>query len=81
MAKVVFVTSICDEFTDGLEQIDVPAANVFALVRMLEARFPGFGRFIETRASIAVDGSVIHDWSQALTDESEILLFPRIAGG
>jgi molybdopterin converting factor small subunit len=81
VARIVFVTSICDEFTDGLETLDLPAGNVFQLVSALDRRFPGLGRFVETRASIAVDGAVIQDWTQTLSAESEVLLFPRIAGG
>ena len=81
MAKVTFVTSICDAFTQGQDQVDLAAGNVFQLVRALDARFPGLGKFVETRASIAVDGEVIHDWTQALSETSEVLLFPRIAGG
>lgn len=81
MAHIVFVTSICDEFTNGLEQLDVPADTIFQLVRALEQRFPGIGRFLETRASIAVNGEVIHAWSSPISGDSEVLLFPKIAGG
>jgi len=81
MAKVTFVTSICDEFTEGVEAVDIEAATVFQLVRALDRRFPGIGPFIEMRASVAVDGAVIQDWSGRLTGESEVLLFPRLAGG
>jgi molybdopterin converting factor small subunit len=81
VARVVFVTSICDAFTDGLETLELTAGNIFQLVRALDRRFPGLGRFVETRASIAVDGTVIQDWTQTLSEESEVLLFPRIAGG
>lgn len=81
MARIVFVTSICDEFTDGLETVELAAGNIFQLVSALDRRFPGLGRFVETRASIAVDGVVIQDWTQPLSTESEVLLFPRIAGG
>lgn len=81
MARITFVTSICDEFTQGQETVELTASSVFQLVRELERQFPGIGRFIETRASIAVDGEVVQDWTRALTGESDVLLFPRIAGG
>jgi molybdopterin converting factor small subunit len=81
VARVTFVTSICDEFTQGRDQVDVPAETVFRLVGALDREFPGLGKFLETRASIAVDGEVIQDWTQTLSAESEVLLFPRIAGG
>jgi molybdopterin converting factor small subunit len=81
VAHVTFVTSICDEFTQGREQIDVSAETVFSLVSALDRDFPGLGKFLETRASIAVDGELIQNWTQKLTEDSDVLLFPRLAGG
>lgn len=81
MARVTFVTSICNEFTGGLEQIELSAGTVFRLVSALERDFPGLGKFLESRASIAVDGVVIQDWTQSLNEDSDVLVFPRIAGG
>ena len=81
MAHVIFVSTTFDPYTQGQEAIEVQATNLFGLVRELDARFPGIGRFIETSASIAVDGEAIHAWTRALTNESEVVLFPKIAGG
>lgn len=81
MANVTFVTSICDEFTQGIEAVEVTAETVFQLVRALDARFPGLGDFIEKRASIAVDGEVVQLWTHALTTQSDVFLFPKIGGG
>lgn len=81
MAHVIFVSSTFDPYTQGEEAFEVQAANIFGLVRELDARFPGLGRFIETSASIAVDGEAIHAWTRGLTDDSEVVLFPKIAGG
>ncbi len=81
MAQVIFVSSTFDPYTQGQETIELHAANLFGLVRELDLRFPGIGRFIETSASIAVDGEAIHEWSRQLRPDSEVILFPKIAGG
>lgn len=81
MAQVIFVSSTFDPYTQGQESIELEAANLFGLVKELDLRFPGIGRFIETNASIAVDGEAVHLWTRALAGESEVVLFPKIAGG
>lgn len=81
MARVVFVSSTFAPYTQGQDAAEVDAANLFGLVRELDLRFPGIGRFIETSASIAVDGEAIHNWARPLTENSEVVLFPKIAGG
>jgi molybdopterin converting factor small subunit len=81
VAQVIFVSSTFDPYTQGQEVIQIHAANLFGLVRELDLRFPGIGHFIETSASIAVDGEAINAWTRALADDSEVVLFPKIAGG
>lgn len=56
-------------------------ANLFELVAALDAMSPGFGDFIEERVALAVDGTVVLDWTTSLSDQSEVMLVPRIAGG
>ncbi len=81
MARVVFVSSTFDQFTQGLEAVEIPASNIFGLARALDRRFPGLGKVIENHASIAVDGEVIQSWTLPLSEDSEVVLFPKVAGG
>jgi len=81
MARVVPMPPFAAEYFGGREVLDVPAATIFDLVRALDAIGPGFAGRAETRVAFAVDGVLIADWSSPLTEESEVLLVPRIAGG
>jgi molybdopterin converting factor small subunit len=81
MARVVVTPSFRVEFPGDLDAFDIEAATVFALVRQLDALWPGAAAFIEAKVSIAVDGELIGDWSTSLTRNSEVLLVPHIAGG
>ena len=53
-----------------------------ALVRELEARFPGLGAFVEDQMALAIDGEIFQDALGAeIGADSEIVLIPKIAGG
>jgi molybdopterin converting factor small subunit len=73
--------SLCAAFTGGQEEAVLEARSVLDLVRVLDARFPGLGELLESRASLAVDGEIVRDWTVALRPDSEVFLVPRIAGG
>ena len=81
MAKVVATPSLCEEFLGGRGELRIDAGNLFELVRKLDAITPGFGAFIEDRVALAVDGTLVADWTTRLSEDSEVLLVPRIAGG
>lgn len=69
------------EFFGGQTEWDVPASNIFELIRELDARAPGFAESADSRLTVAVDGVVANDWSTRLSNSAEVLLVPRIAGG
>jgi molybdopterin converting factor small subunit len=81
LALVVVTAPLNGEFPGGAREFEVEAGTVFELVRKLEAMSPGVAEFIETKVSIAVNGTLISDWSTALTAASEVMLVPHIAGG
>lgn len=81
MALVVVTAPLNGEFPGGAREFVLDAGSVFELVRKLDALSPGVGEFIEAKVSIAVDGTLISDWSTALTAASEVMLVPHIAGG
>jgi molybdopterin converting factor small subunit len=81
LAQVIVTAPLNGEFPGGAREFEVAAGSVFELVRKLDALSPGVTEFIEAKVSIAVDGELIGDWSARLTDASEVMLVPHIAGG
>ena len=61
--------------------LEVAAGNIFALVEALDKIGPGFADEAALRAAFAVDGVMQTDWSAPLTPDSQVMLFPRVAGG
>jgi len=80
--RVVVAGGDCTRFTGGATVFDVEAATVRRLIAELDARYPGFGEYIDRRMAISIDGEIHQDAGQVpLTPRSEIYLFPRIGGG
>ena len=69
------------QFFDGAEMLDVEAGNLFALVDALDRIGPGFGDEAALKAAFAVDGVMQTDWSAPLGPDSQVMVFPRVAGG
>ena len=78
---VVLSSSSGREFTGGLAEFDVMANTVRRMILELEARFPGFGDYIERRMAIAIDGDIHQDAYAELKPGSEVYLIPKIGGG
>lgn len=81
MAIVLVTPSLGSEFFGGKEEMGVEASNIFQLVAALDRISPGFGAIAEARVAFAVDGTLTADWSTPLSETSEVLLVPRVAGG
>ena len=81
MARVVVMPPLDDEFFGGRDRLEVEAANLFAAVRELDGLGPGFAEVAQVRATLAVDGVVVPDWSTPLDADSEVILLPRVGGG
>ena len=65
-----------------MSAFEVEARTVRALVRELEARFPGLGEFVEDQMALAIDGEIFQDaLGVEIGADSEIVLIPKIAGG
>jgi molybdopterin converting factor small subunit len=82
MATVV-LTGGLRRFAGDEEEIEVDAANVRALVRALDQRFPGIGKEIDdTNLSISIDGEIIQEpLLEPLSPGSEVHFLPPISGG
>ena len=65
-----------------MSAFEVEARTVRALMRELEARFPGLGEFVEDQMALAIDGEIFQDAQGVeIGADSEIVLIPKIAGG
>ena len=65
-----------------MSAFEVEARTVRALMRELEARFPGLGQFVEDQMALAIDGEIFQDaLGVEVGADSEIVLIPKIAGG
>jgi molybdopterin converting factor small subunit len=81
VARVLVTAGECDEFTGGLRQFEIAAADVRGLIRALDERFPGLQAMMEERVALAVDGEIIPAWTGPLRPDSEVALIPRLGGG
>ncbi len=82
MPRVQSISDSVRDLTGGVDAFDVEARSLRALIRELEARFPGLGELVESKMAIAIDGEIFQDAMDApLEETSEIVLIPKISGG
>jgi molybdopterin converting factor small subunit len=80
--RISISSSLCDRFTGGEKIFDVAAADTRAALRALDEKYPGFEAFVDKSMSISIDGEIFQNaWTRPLTQESEVFLIPKIAGG
>jgi molybdopterin converting factor small subunit len=69
-------------FTGGQAELEVDVADVRALIRELEERFPGIGEQIDMSMSIAIDGDIIQEpLLESIGPDSEVHFLPQLQGG
>jgi molybdopterin converting factor small subunit len=82
MVKIGLSSGTALQYTDGQTEVHVEAANVRQMVKALEEKYPGLGKEIETTMSVAIDGTILPDpFLEAVTEQSEIYILPKIGGG
>lgn len=69
------------EFFGGADRMELAAGNVFELVGLLGERSPGFAEVADVRVAVAVDDVLTADWATPLSQDSAVLLVPRVGGG
>ena len=69
------------ELFGGKDRLDLEAATLFGLVEKIDALAPGFADSAHARATFAIDGVVVPDWSASIAQASEVILLPRVSGG
>ncbi|MFP6773344.1 MAG: MoaD/ThiS family protein [Alphaproteobacteria bacterium] len=82
MVKIGLSSGTAQQYTKGQTEVHVEAANVRQMVKALEEKYPGLGKEIETTMSVAIDGTILPDpFLEAVTEQSEIYILPKIGGG
>ena len=82
MPKVVISGSACQRFTNGRTELAVTATTFRALIRELDAAYPGLGKQVEEGMAIAIDGEIFQDsYGATFGEDSEVVLIPKIGGG
>lgn len=81
MARVILLPPFAGLLPGEGDELTVPGATIFALVRALDERAPGFAEVAELGAAIAVNGLAVADWTTRLDDDDEVLFVPKVAGG
>lgn len=84
----VFVPSLMQSLTDGVQKVEVQGANVRQIIENLEKQYPGFrerlvdnGR-IKPNISVAIDGEVSTlGMLEKVGEKSEVHFLPAIGGG
>jgi molybdopterin converting factor small subunit len=79
--RVVLPRSLA-EHTGGELDLELPGADVRALIAALDARFPGLAGAIEGRMAVAIDGEIVGDpLLESVEPGSEVHFLPRLGGG
>ena len=81
MARISLSSSLAP-YTGGETELELAVSNVRQLFQALDERFPDLRQQLETDLAVAIDGEIYQDaLLQAIASESEVFLFPKIAGG
>ena len=82
MARVILTGGLTRHLTGGKTEFEVDAKNVRALIRELDARYPGLGPQLESEMSVAIDGEIHNEpFLQPVAPASEVCFVPRLRGG
>ncbi len=67
---------------DGRDTVEVEANNTRQMLDALAEKYPALEPVIESGVSVAVDGRIYRDaWFTPISDDSEVVLMPYMAGG
>lgn len=82
MAQVVLTSTLANRFTGGDTHLDVSAASVRELLKILETDYPGLGTEIENAQLLAIDGEIFQEaFLQKIKPGSEVFVLPKLGGG
>ncbi|MBI4293247.1 MAG: MoaD/ThiS family protein [Betaproteobacteria bacterium] len=81
MARIILPSNLA-ELTGGETELELAAGNVRQLFELLGERYPQLRIYLEADFGVAIDGETYQDaLLQPIGSGSEVILFPKIAGG
>ena len=81
MANVTLIGNLRN-FTGGITDVEVQAADVRSLFKALAERFPELCPHLEQGLAVAIDGQIYQDALLIpIGPDSEVHVLPQIAGG
>jgi molybdopterin converting factor small subunit len=81
MAHVTLIGNL-RQFTGGVTEFDIEAANVRQLFLRLGEKYPALLPHLETGSAVAIDGQIYQDaLFQEIGPDSDVHILPQIAGG
>jgi molybdopterin converting factor small subunit len=81
MAHVTLIGTL-RQYTGGVTELEMDAANVRQLFAGLSAKFPALAPHLEQGLAVAIDGQIYQDaLLQQIGSNSEVHILPQIAGG
>lgn len=84
---LVFIPTMLQSFTAGTAQVHVGGKTVRDILNALEEHFPGIrehllqGGDLRPDIAVAVDGEVVFDLLERVSEDSEVHFIPPISGG
>ncbi|MEX2615568.1 MAG: MoaD/ThiS family protein [Alphaproteobacteria bacterium] len=82
MANVILSTDLAREFADGETEFEIDADNIRAVVKALDARFPGIRKALGPGTAVAIDGQIHREFFlEPVGPNSEVCFFPAVEGG
>jgi sulfur-carrier protein len=81
MAHVTLIGTL-RQYTGGVTELEVDAANVRQLFARLGETFPALAPHLERGLAVAIDGQIYQDaLLQQIGSKSDVHILPQIAGG
>jgi len=81
MAHVTLIGNL-RQYTGGVAELDIEAANVHQLFTRLGERYPALAPHLEQGSAVAIDGQIYQDaLFQPIAPDSDVHILPQIAGG
>ena len=81
MAHVTLIGTL-RQYTGGVTELEMDAANVRQLFARLGEKFPALTPHLEQGLAVAIDGQIYQDaLLQQIGTDSDVHILPQIAGG
>jgi molybdopterin converting factor small subunit len=78
----VSLSSGFQDAADGAASVEIEAATVRELLRLLLERYPGMARHFDEGVAVSINGEIYRDIRDlSIPPDAEVFLLPRLQGG